>query len=216
MIRFAKHFRVYGAKEFEFLRILFIRSDFAMINHISIAVNEPERVANVLAEIWGGMVFPFPPAPNSFFVIANDGKGTAVEITPAGTVLVPGEGLPPEDDISAATEEFEAKFVTSDFVPRYVATHLNISTKKSVAELRAIAAREGWRVLVANRGAGLFQLVELWIENTFMLEVMTPEQTDRYVQITNPEFILKAFSEFPATVPSHRQDHSASELNVIG
>ena len=47
-----------------------------MINHISIAVNEPERVANVLAEIWDGMVFPFPPAPDSFFVVANDGKGT--------------------------------------------------------------------------------------------------------------------------------------------
>ena len=57
---------------------------YAMINHISIAVNEPERVANVLAELWDGIVFPFPPAPDSFFVIANDGKGTAVEVTPAG------------------------------------------------------------------------------------------------------------------------------------
>jgi hypothetical protein len=36
-----------------------------MINHISIAVDEPQRVANVLAEIWDGMVFPFPPAPDS-------------------------------------------------------------------------------------------------------------------------------------------------------
>lgn len=187
-----------------------------MINHISIAVNEPERVANVLAEIWDGMVFPFPPAPDSFFVIANDGKGTAVEIIPAGTVLVPGEGLPPEDNISMATEEFEAKFVTSDFVPRYVATHLNISTKKSIADLRAIAIREGWRVLVANRGSGLFQLVELWIEDRFMLEVMTPEQTERYVEITNPEFIAKAFSEFPASVPPRDGNLSVSELNVIG
>src|SRR5688500_17024131 len=105
-----------------------------MINHISIAVNEQERVANVLAEIWDGMVFPFPPAPNSFFVIANDGRGTAVEVTPAGTVLVPGDGMPDENDIEAATEEFEAKFVQSDSRPTYVATHLNISTKKSIDE----------------------------------------------------------------------------------
>ena len=62
-----------------------------MINHISIAVNDPERVANVLAEIWDGVVYPFPPAPDSYIVLANDGRGTAVEVTPAGTVLVPGD-----------------------------------------------------------------------------------------------------------------------------
>ena len=185
-----------------------------MINHISIAVNEPERVANVLAEIWDGMVFPFPPAPNSFFVIANDGRGTAVEVTPAGTVLVPGEGMPDENDTEAATEEFEGKFVQSEFRPTYVATHLNINTKKSIDEIREIAKREGWRVLVCNRGEGLFQLVEVWLENTFMLEVMTPEQTARYVEITSPEFIAKAFGgAFDAHIAANQPE---ANLNVIG
>lgn len=173
-----------------------------MINHISIAVNEPERVANFLAKIWDGAVFPFPPAPGSFFVVANDGKGTAVEITPSGTVLVPGEGLPDDNDLAAPTEAFEAKFVQSDMVPRYVATHLNINTKKSIDEIRQLARAEGWRVLVCNRGEGLFQLIEVWVENTFMLEVMTPEQTERYVQITNPEFMKQAFEQaFQNTPP---------------
>ncbi|HEX6124883.1 MAG TPA: hypothetical protein VFZ23_05860 [Pyrinomonadaceae bacterium] len=185
-----------------------------MINHISIAVNEPERVANFLAEIWDGMVFPFPPAPGSFFVIANDGRGTAVEITPAGTVLMPGEGLPDEDDLDAATEEYEARFVQSEFKPTYVATHLNINTKKSIEEIREIARREGWRVLVCNRGEGLFQLVEVWIENTFMLEVMTPEQTARYVEITDPEFMAKAFAgAFDAHIAAKQP---AETLNLIG
>ena len=49
-----------------------------MINHISIAVNDPKKVADVLAEIWDGVVYPFPPSPNSFIVLANDGKGSAV------------------------------------------------------------------------------------------------------------------------------------------
>ena len=176
-----------------------------MINHISIAVNEPEKVANVLAEIWDGMVFPFPPAPNSYFVVANDGRGTAVEVTPAGTVLVPGEGLPSEVDFNAETrtEEYEAKFVQTDTAPRFVATHLNINSSKSIEEIREIASREGWRVLVCNRGQGLFQLVEVWIENSFMLEVMTPEQTARYIEITDPEFIAAAFAgSFSAPPPS--------------
>ncbi len=185
-----------------------------MINHISIAANEPERVANVIAEIWDGMAFPFPPAPGSFFVLANDGRGTAVEVTPAGTVLVPGEGLPPEGDLDAETGEFEAKFVQSDLRPTYVATHLNISTKKSISEIREIANREGWRVLVCNRDGGLFQLIEIWVENTFMLEVMTPEQTARYVEITNPAFIADFFAGAMNAQIAARQ--STENLNLIG
>ncbi len=188
-----------------------------MINHISIAVNEPERVANFLAKIWDGMVFPFPPAPGSFFVIANDGKGSAVEVTPAGTVLVPGEGLPDENDLSASTEEFEAKFVKSEIVPRYVATHLNISTKKTIEELRELAKAEDWRVLVANRAEGLFQLVEVWVENTFMLEVMTAEQTERYVEITDPKFIAQAFAQtFHQPLPAPPVATVSENLNLIG
>lgn len=185
-----------------------------MINHISIAVNDPQRVANVLAEIWDGIVYPFPPAPNSFFVLANDGRGTAVEVTPAGTVLVPGEGLPDENDLDAPTEQYEAQFVQTGNAPQYVATHLNINTKKSIEEIREIANREGWRVLVCNRGEGLFQLVEVWVENNFMLEVMTPEQTARYVEITDPSFMAQAFAgAFDAHVATKRPSEN---LNLIG
>jgi hypothetical protein len=189
-----------------------------MINHISIAVNEPERVANFLAEIWDGRVYPFPPVPGGYFVIADDGKGTAVEITPAGTILVPGEGLPDENDLAAPTEVQEAQFIKSEFVPRYVATHLNINTNKSIDEIRELAKREDWRVLVCNRGGGLFQLVEVWLENSFMLEVMTPEQTQRYIEITDPKFMAQAFEA--ALTASHPVRPGIptlpAELNLIG
>lgn len=185
-----------------------------MINHISIAVQEPKKVAEVLAEIWDGAVYPFPPAPGSFLVVANDGKGTGVEITPAGTVIVPGEGLPDENDLEAPTEAYKSRFVKSDLVPRYVATHLNINTLKNIDEIRAIGKREGWRVMVANRGEGLFQLIELWVENTFMLEVMTPAQTERYIEITSPEFMERAFAgAFEAHLAVN---HPTDSLNVIG
>ncbi len=160
-----------------------------MINHISIGVHDTENVANVLAELWNGYAMPFPVAPNSFIVFADDGRGTMVEVTPVNTVLEPGTGLPPEEDfdINVLTEEYEAKFVASDFHPQYVATHLNINTHLSIEDLKAIGEREGWRVFTANRGEGAFQLVELWIENRFMLEVMTPEMTERYVELMQPE-----------------------------
>lgn len=184
-----------------------------MINHISIAVHNPEKVANVIAELWNGMVIPFPPCPNSFMVFANDGRGSGVEITPFNTVLVPGEGLPPEDnfDVNQRTEEYEAKFVQSKFAPQYVATHLNINTHLSIEEIKEVGRREGWRVLTCNRGEGLFQLVELWIEDRFMLEVMTPERTARYVEITTPEFFAGMLGiTFPQNIPP------SENLNLIG
>lgn len=165
-----------------------------MINHISIAVYDTEKVAGVLAELWGGFAIPFPPCPNSFIVLANDGRGSAVEVTPIDTILIPGSGLPPENmDANTLTEEYEARFVQTDSPAQYVATHLNISTHLSEAEVRAIAEREGWRVLTCNRDRGFFQLIELWIEDRLMLEVMTPEQTARYVEITDPNFLAEAF-----------------------
>jgi hypothetical protein len=187
-----------------------------MINHISIAVNEPERVANFLAELWDGVVFPFPPAPDSFFVIANDGKGTAVEVMPSGTVLVPGEALPDEYDLTPVTGDLEAKFVQSEFRPRYVATHLNITAQKSIEEIRDLAAREGWRIVLCNRGGGLFQLLEVWVENTFMLEVMTPEMTERYIEITDPEFMKAAFAETLAQTYTQTNYTIPNEAALIG
>jgi hypothetical protein len=181
-----------------------------MINHISIGVHNPEKVANILAELWNGLVVPFPPCPGSFMAFANDGKGTAVEITPINTILVPGEGMPPERNYEAATEEYEAKFVQSEFSSQYVATHLNINTHLSIEEIMEIGARESWRTLVCNRGEGLFQLVEMWIEDRFMLEVMTPEQTARYIEITQPEFFAEALGiTFPQYVVTEN-------LNLIG
>ncbi len=172
-----------------------------MINHISIGVHNPENVANVLAELWNGQVFPFPPSPDSFFVLANDGKGTAVEVTPADTILIPGEGYPQEFGFTKETPtgEFEAKFVTGDTASKYTATHLAINTPLSELEVKAIGKREGWRTLTCNRGEGMFQLIEVWVENRFMLEVFTPEMTKTYIAMFSPESLANAPHFVPDT-----------------
>ncbi|NNE98108.1 MAG: hypothetical protein HKN25_03715 [Pyrinomonadaceae bacterium] len=162
-----------------------------MINHISIGVKNPENVAKFLAELWKGFVFPFPPSPDSFIVIAGDGKGTAVEITPINIVLKPGKGFPSEIrfDKNTLTEEFEAKFVPEDGFPDYLATHLAINTELGEVEVKELARRENWRTLTCNRGEGLFQLIEVWVENRFLLEVFTPEMTRRYIEVMDPKFM---------------------------
>ena len=184
-----------------------------MINHISVGVNNPENVANVLAELWNGYAFPFPPSPGGFIVFADDGRGTAVEFTPINIELIPGKGFPVEENFSpeTPTEEFEATFQFSETSPGFVSTHLALNTHLSEAEVKAIATREGWRTLTCNRGGGLFQLIEVWVENRFMIEVFTPEMTARYVEIGTPQ----NWANF-LQIPFAPRPQAANNLNLIG
>jgi hypothetical protein len=50
-----------------------------------------------------------------------------------------------------------------------------------------IAAREGWIARVCDRG-GVFTLVESWLENKFMLELMSASEWARYRKVMNAEF----------------------------
>ena len=169
-----------------------------MINHISIGVNNPEKVANILAELWGGVAMPFPPSPGGFVALADDGIGTIVECLPIDVHAVPGTGLPEEEGFSkeTVTDEFEATFVAGNETSLFGSVHLNINSPLDEASIKAIAKREGWRCFTANRGRGILQLIELWIENRFLLEVQTPEMAEAYRNTVNPENWAK-FLEMP-------------------
>ena len=160
-----------------------------MINHISIGVNDPEHVANVVAELWGGYAMPFPPSPGGYVAFAEDGKGSMVEFVPAHVQIVPGIGVPDEEgfSIETVTDDFEGTFVPDNETTLFGSVHLNINSPLDEESIKAIAKREGWRCFTANRGRGLFQLIEFWIEDRFMLEVNTPEMTARYQELATPE-----------------------------
>jgi len=185
-----------------------------MINHISVGVHNPENVANVLAEIWNGYAFPFPPSPGGFIVFADDGRGTSVEFTPINIQLIPGTGLPPEENFTmqTPTEDYEATFQFGDVAQEYISLHLALNSPLTEEEIKAIATREGWRVMTANRAGGLFQLIEVWVENRFMIEVFTPEMTARYVEMATPQN-WAGFLQIPF-VP--RAAQTTNNLNLIG
>src|SRR5262249_57540961 len=69
------------------------RKKQTMIHHISIAVRNPLRVADVLAEILEGQVLPAPPnvPKDSRVVFAGDVHGTLIEALPYGTELRPDD-----------------------------------------------------------------------------------------------------------------------------
>jgi hypothetical protein len=54
-----------------------------MIHHVSIAAREPQRVAEVLAELMNGKCFPFGPLDGAFMAASGDTNGTMIEVYPA-------------------------------------------------------------------------------------------------------------------------------------
>jgi hypothetical protein len=153
-----------------------------MLHHISIAVNNPHHVASVLAEIMQGDVIPFPPNPGSYVALAEDEFGTMIEFYPAGTELIPNAW------------EGQAGFQNNEQSSQYSSVHAAISVPISLEQIERIGTREGWRVLAANRD-GLFDVVEFWIENRLMLELLTPASTPKYLNVFSPQQLKELKSQ---------------------
>ncbi|SAL84993.1 hypothetical protein AWB68_07522 [Caballeronia choica] len=144
-----------------------------MIFHASIPARHPEHVAGVLAELWGGFVAPFPAFPDSWMAVAGDERGTIIEVYPSDRVLHPGDG--------------DADFQPGDAPPaRYSAFHMAVATKLSAEEVIAIGAREGWRAIRCTRGDHFFDVIELWIDNTTLIECLTAEMQADYLAFATP------------------------------
>jgi AcrR family transcriptional regulator len=143
------------------------------IFHASLPAHDPALVAGVLAEIWGGQAMGFDPVPGALVVVAGDAHGSAIEVYPAGTRLLPGAGDTMFDsdrggDTGAA------------------GVHLALATALEEAAIQALAARHGWRAVRCSRG-GLFDVIEFWLENALMVELLTPEMQSAYRAASSPD-----------------------------
>lgn len=135
-----------------------------MIFHASIAVENPADVGDFFAALWGGEVFPFHPVEGGVIVLHGSDDGSAVEIYPAGTVNRCGS--------------YAVSFERKPALPAGTATHLAVATPHSANEVTALAARHGWLARHCDRGP--FDLIEVWVEGTVLVEVLTPGMQARY------------------------------------
>ncbi|MEH2276399.1 MAG: hypothetical protein V7K40_16805 [Nostoc sp.] len=152
-----------------------------MIHHISISVQNPLHVAQVLAEVFNGQAFPFFPNSGSYMVFPFDEHGTGIELYPLKTQLMPGEG------------DNQCTFAEDVTPSGFTATHAAISVSSSQEKIELIGKREGWRVLRCNRDS-LFDVIEFWLENKVMIELLTPEMAAQYLAVTQPENLKKVFN----------------------
>ena len=149
-----------------------------MIHHLSIAARDPKQAAGVLAELMGGTAVPFPPNPGSYFALQLDDHGSGVEVYPAGTELQPGGAV-------------GGSFVKTD-ARRYGPTHFALSVATEHDAVLAIAERAGWQCFDCNRGP--FHVIEVWVENETMVEVLPPEYAQEYVTFTRRDKIEAAMA----------------------
>jgi hypothetical protein len=128
-----------------------------MIHHLSISAENPQHVAQVLAEILHGQPAPDPFNPDGCYIaIPFDEYGTAIEVYPLGTEITPGD-----------SDEKRA-YINNPAASRFTATHVMISVPTSVEQIEQIAAREGWLMEQASFG---FDYILLWVENRQLLEL---------------------------------------------
>lgn len=146
-----------------------------MIHHISIDAHNPLRVASVLAEILNGKAYQFF-YPGSYSVMPFDSYGTGVVVFPRGTVWAPGTDTKPAQLLPDASTDL-------------VAIHAAISVSTTQQQLEQIGDREGWRVLTRDQGDGAFRLIEFWLENRILFELLPPEFEPQYLQTMQPEMI---------------------------
>ena len=141
-----------------------------MIHHYSIPVQNTRKVAEILANLFQGMVTGFGPYPNSYIAWFGDDYGSAIELYPVGTEMYPDPG------------HGEANFQHNNACSKLCATHAAISIMRTREDIFDVAHAQGWKALELSRGA--FSVIEFWIENSVMIELLTQDMTKDYLSAT--------------------------------
>jgi hypothetical protein len=153
--------------------------------HASIPADDPRIVSEILAEMMDGEAIPFPPAgPHGRMAWSGDGN-ISLEIVPRGNLIHPGR--------------HEGEWRPVGDPQRLSEVHLAIAVSRPATEIVSIADRAGWPARICSRGRGLFELVEVWVEGAFMLEMFDPEQVSTYERNVSLERLKKQMPPMPAT-----------------
>lgn len=158
-----------------------------MIAHVSIPARSPRDTALVLAALIDGEAFAFPVVPGAWIAVARDGSGLAVEVYPETMAHHPGTG---EVDPSIVPQGPQAMPWEDQIYPdgqqlRASAFHFAMASPLSEDAILAVARRAGFRALKCDRG-GVFGVVEVWLENAILVEVLTAAELARYRGFMNP------------------------------
>jgi hypothetical protein len=119
----------------------------------------------MFAELWRGEALPFPMLGlGSWVAHAGDDRRSTIEVYPRDVALYPADRF---GDLREQP------------VSRYVPFHAAVATPLSIEEVEEIGRRYGCKTRVCQRGAW-FSVIEFWVDNALMLEMLTPEMQQEY------------------------------------
>ena len=161
-----------------------------MIFHISISADDPKRTATMLAELWRGEAFPFPMVGKGSWVAhAGDDRRSTIEVYPRDMAMYPTD--------RAGEERYEP-------VSRHGPFHAAVATPLSIEEVEGIGRKYGCHTSLCHRGL-YFRVIEFWVDNCLMLEMLTPEMQAEYQASITPEnwraMLTNAFKLTPEGEP---------------
>lgn len=175
-----------------------------MIHHVSIPAREPQHVAEVLAELMGGSCQPFGPLEGAFMATSRDDFGTMFEVYPESATL----NIPADDD--------QVVFGDNRTPPAAWPFHVLLSVAREREEIERIATREGWRAKTFGRGVPgqepFFHVVEFWIENRLMIEVVSPAMAQEYAAFMKG--MQPAGMDDPDTLRMMRASHARKPIRT--
>lgn len=126
----------------------------------------------MLAELWRGEAFYFPMVGKGSWVAhAGDDRRSTIEVYQRDLALYPneaGEGHQRNEPVS-----------------RHGPFHAAVATPLSIDEVQDIGRRYGCHTILCQRGP--FRVIEYWVDNTLMLEMLTPEMQQEYQRSITPE-----------------------------
>jgi hypothetical protein len=150
-----------------------------MIAHVSMPADDCALVANVLADMMNGGALRFPPGGPSAWNAWSRENDFQIVVTPRGHVMVEGP-----DELAWTSGGGRGE--------RASETHFAIAVDRPAAEIVALARAAGWHARVCNRG-GFFDLVEVWVENAYLVEVLDPGQLSDYQRAMTVENWKRSF-----------------------
>jgi len=143
-----------------------------MIFHFSISADDPKRTATMFAELWRGQAFYFPMVgKGSWIAHAGDDRRTTIEVYPRDLAFYPnesGEGHQRNEPVS-----------------RHGPFHAAVGTPLSIEEVEEIGRRYACHTILCNRGP--FRVIEFWVDNAQMVEMLTPEMQAEYQRSVTPD-----------------------------
>jgi hypothetical protein len=138
-----------------------------VIAHVSLPADDCAQVARVLAEMLGGDALAFPPGGPGAYNCWSRSNDFQIVVTPRGNLIVEGP-----------TEQGWVSRPRADGV-RASECHIAIAVERDASEIVALAHAAGWHARICNRG-GLFDVVEVWVENAYLVECLDPTQLADY------------------------------------